>query len=464
MSPEPPSPDLPPDPASPLWPMATGLVARLRAGGHETYFVGGAVRNWLLGREVLDIDIATAAHPDTVHDLLPAARSVGAHFGVVLVRPDGHVFEVATFRSEGSYVDRRRPGEVRYGTLAEDWRRRDFTVNAIYYDPLGRRLIDPAAGRADLERRQLRTVGEPLLRFEEDALRLLRAVRFAVAYDLELEPATAAAIVHCAPLLREISAERVRDELLRMLTGPRPDRVLHLMSELGLWAHSIPEIEPLHGCEQPPEYHPEGDVFIHTGRVLAALAEAWPEGQPPPELALAALLHDIGKPPTFERGEDRIRFPEHQNVGAEMTEAIGRRLRLPGRMCRLVVELVGQHMRFMDVQRMSRATLRRFLGQPEFDLHLALHKADCLGSHGKLDNWEYCRRMARELAEEDRERALLPAPLLRGDDLIAFGLTPGPIFSRLLGEARESQLEGQLRTREEALEWLRRRAESEGAK
>ncbi|MEN6626609.1 MAG: CCA tRNA nucleotidyltransferase [Candidatus Sumerlaeia bacterium] len=449
---------LPPWPESALARTALGIVRRLQEGGHEGWFVGGAVRDWLLGEPLEDIDIATSAQPEVVQRLFPQTRAVGAHFGVVLVMVDGHTHEVATFRAEGSYVDRRRPESVRYGTLEEDWPRRDFTINAMYYDPVARRLLDPAGGRGDIERRRLATVGNPRTRFGEDALRLMRAVRFAARYGFEIEPETARAIKACAPHLKEISAERVADELIRIMTGPNPGRAMRLMSDLGLWAQFIPEIEAMRGCEQPANFHPEGDVFVHTALVLDSLREAWP-GEPPPELALAALLHDVGKPPTFERGEDRIRFPEHQAVGAEMADAIGRRLKLSGRMRDEIRELVAHHMRFMDVRRMKRSTLRRLLGRCDFDLHLALHKADCLGSHNKLDSYEYCHRMRREIAEEDRERALIPAPFLDGKDLIDAGLRPGPAFGDILHEAHELQLEGELASRDEALAWLKRRAE-----
>jgi poly(A) polymerase len=325
----------------------------------------------------------------------------------------------------------------------------------MYYDPVNGRLVDPAEGRRDLERRLLRTVGNPHHRFEEDALRLMRAVRFAVRYELDLEPSTQEAIRAHAPTLREISMERIADELLRILTGPHPGRAMHLLSALGLWPFIIPEIEAMHGCEQPPNFHPEGDVFIHTAMVLDFLKDAW-AGPPPAELALAALLHDVGKPPTFTI-EDRIRFPEHQRVGAEMADRIGRELRLSNRQREQVVELVAHHMRFMDVPRMKRSTLRRFLGRPDFDLHLALHKADCLGSHRNLDNYFFCIEKRRELAEEDRSEALLPPPLVGGNDLIALGLKPGPPFKELLEAVREEQLEGRLKSREEALEWLRTR-------
>ncbi len=455
-TPSPPSPhaDLPPDAlASPLARAGLEVARRLQAAGHQACFVGGCVRNALLGLPVKDIDLATSARPDQVAALFERCESVGAHFGVQIVVLEDFQFEVATFRAEGAYVDHRRPTQVRYGSFDDDWRRRDFTVNAIYYDPLARRLLDPAGGRDDLAQRRLRAVGDPDLRFAEDALRLLRAVRFAGRYDLTLEPATAAAIRRHGATLRAISIERVADELTAILTGPRPGRAMHLMDDLGLWTHVIPEIEPMKGCPQPPEFHPEGDVFVHTALVLDLLHEAW-GGAPPPELAWAALLHDVGKPPTLTH-DGRIRFPEHQRVGAAMADQILRRLRLPNRIREIAVQLVAGHMRFMDVADMKQSKLRRFLGQPHFDQHLALHLADCRGSHGKLDNYRFCLDQAERFRRDDAQAALLPEPLLTGHDLIALGLKPGPAFSRILEAVRDEQLEGHLADRDAALAWLR---------
>lgn len=443
-----------------LYEAAREIVRRLADAGHQACFVGGFVRNWLLGQPIEDIDIATSATPDEVACIFRMAKSVGAHFGVMLVTSDGHVFEVATFRSEGGYVDRRHPAQVRFGRLDEDVCRRDFTVNAMYYDPLAACVIDLAGGRADLEARVLRTVGEAGQRFAEDALRLMRAVRFAVRYGLAIEPQTREAIVEHAAGLAGISAERVAEELGRILTGPNPGRAMTLMSELGLWRHVIPEIEAMHGCRQPPNFHPEGDVFVHTALVLDHLRETWladHAGQEPPlELALAALLHDVGKPPTFSQAEgDRIRFNEHQSIGAEMADAICRRLRLSNTLRARVCDLVAGHMRFMDAQRMKLSRLRQFLGQERFALHLALHRADCLASHGKLDNYEFCLSERERLAGEDAAQALLPPPLIDGHDLKAMGLTPGPVFAELLEAVREEQLEGHLVTRDDALAWVR---------
>jgi poly(A) polymerase len=449
---------LPPWPETTLVADARVVADRLRRAGHEAFFVGGCVRNWLLGMPIADVDLATSATPDQVAPIFEKTKTVGAHFGVMLVVLERHTFEVATFRSEGSYVDRRRPDQVRFGTLEEDWPRRDFTVNAMYYDTAEGRLFDPAGGADDLRRRVLRTVGPPDRRFDEDALRLMRAVRFAVRYGLEIDPPTADAIRAHAAGLAEISIERIADELLRILTGPRPGGAMHLMDALGLWPYVIPEIVAMKGCEQPANFHPEGDVFVHTALVLDGAAETWPEPPTPAALALAALLHDVGKPPTFEVGPDRIRFPEHQRVGAEMALAICRRLRLPTRLGEQVAELVGSHMRFMDVRRMKRSTLRRFLGGEDFDLHLALHKADCLGSHRKLDNHAFCIKQRNELAADAADPSvLLPEPLINGRELIALGMTPGPALGKLLNEIRDRQLEGELTSAEQALDFAKER-------
>jgi poly(A) polymerase len=445
---------------------ALEIVRTLQMAGHAALFVGGCVRNALLNLALKDIDIATSARPEQVAALFREARTVGANFGVQLVRramPDAvFQYEVATFRAEGAYVDRRRPvlEELRYGTLAEDFVRRDFTVNAMYFDPLAGQLYDPAGGRVDLEQRLLRTVGDPARRFDEDALRLLRAVRFAVRYGLTIEPATADAIRQHAALLGEISAERIGDELGRILTGPAPGRAMHLLAELELWPHSIPEIEPMRGCAQPANFHPEGDVFIHTALVLDEARAAWQlhagdAREPPVELMLAALLHDVGKPPTFVV-EDRIRFPEHQKVGAAMADVICRRLRFSNEVCEIVTALVAGHMNFMEVQRMKPATLRRFLGQAHFDLHLALHRADVLGSNHFTANYEFCKAQLEAFAAAAAQ-PLLPPPLVTGHDLIALGLKPGPLFKTVLAQVQDEQLEGRLATREAALDWLRTR-------
>ena len=317
-------------------------------------------------------------------------------------------------------------------------------------------MIDPAGGRADLRRKVLRTVGSAGRRFTEDALRLMRAVRFCAAYGLEMEPATWEAIREHAALVCEISAERVGGELLRMLQGPRPGRAVRIMGAAGLWRHVSPEIERMRGCPQPPEFHPEGDVFTHTALVLERLAERW-AGPLPAALALGALLHDVGKPVMLEQRGNQLRFPDHHRVGAELADRVCRRLRFSTRTRRMVKELVAQHMRFMDVHHMKASTLRRFLAQEEFGWHLALHRADCEASHGKLANWRLCKRTLEALEEEQQTVRGLPAPLLNGHDLMEMGVDEGPRIGRLLQALRDEQLEGRLKTRAEAEAWVRAR-------
>lgn len=426
---------------------AIEIVRRLQEAGHQAYWVGGCVRNALLGLNIDDYDIATSAKPEEVCAVFPKAGLVGAHFGVVLVHEGDHDFEVATFRKEGRYVDHRHPQEVSFGTMEEDARRRDFTVNALYYDPLADHTIDLVHGRADLDSRILRAIGNPAERFEEDALRLMRAVRFAARYELTIEHETESAIRDRAALIQHISMERIRDELLRILTGPHRGRGLRTLSDLGLLVHFLPEVEAMHGVRQPPRFHPEGDVFEHTVLALEALEE------PTPTLAMAALLHDVGKPPTYEEAEDRIRFHEHSTVGAEMADAICLRLRLPNRDREAVVQMVRRHMTFMDVHRMKNAKLKRFMAAPTFAEDLQLHRADCLACHGKTENLDYIEEKRREFQEESEN--MLPPPIISGNELIALGLKPGPIFKEILERLQDMQMENEIQSPEEALEWVR---------
>jgi poly(A) polymerase len=419
---------------------ARAVIERLTAAGHRALVNGGAVRDHLLGVVPNDVDVATSAHPDEVCALFRESRLVGAAFGVVLVRVGDHWTEVATFRSEGPYLDGRRPSEVRFATEEEDVRRRDFTVNGMLLDPGTGEVIDHVGGRSDLEARLVRAIGDPRERFREDHLRLLRAVRFAAQLGFEIEERTRAAVRELAGLAREVAAERTRDELGRLLGGPDPERGLRLLHETGLLRVVLPEVAAMEGVEQPPDFHPEGDVLTHTILLFRHLES------PSPELAWGALLHDVGKPSTFVRA-DRIRFPEHAKVGAAIADRVCRELRLSNDSRERVVALVEQHMKFKDVRQMRASTLKRFLGLPRFDDHLALHRADCLASHGQLDNWEYARDRREELGEE----AIHPPRLVTGDDLIALGWAEGPELGRELRAIEELQLEGAIRTREEAL-------------
>jgi putative nucleotidyltransferase with HDIG domain len=417
---------------------ARSIIERLRAAGHRAYLVGGAVRDTLLGLAPSEDDIATSARPEVVLDLFPGARFVGAHFGVVLV--DG--VEVATFRSEDSYLDGRHPSEVRFETdPRQDAARRDFTINALFLDPLSGELLDFTGGRDDLAAGIIRAIGDPAARFGEDHLRMLRAVRFAARLDFAIEPATLSAIERLAPRVVSISPERIRQELTKMFTGPRADRALVLLDQCRLLEHVLPELKAMQGVEQPPEFHPEGDVWVHTLKLASLLRS------PSPTLAWGALLHDAGKPGTFER-LDRIRFNGHVELGVTLANGICQRLRFSDADREQIVALVKNHMRFGDIHRMKESTLKRFLRLDRFEEHLELHRVDCLASHGLLDNYWYAKERFESLPEEE----LRPVRLLTGGDLISAGWVPGPEFRRVLEAVEDAQLDGRIATRDQALE------------
>lgn len=417
----------------------------LAAEGFRTYFAGGAVRDLLLNRRFDEIDIATAAPPDVVERLFPRTVGVGREFGVVVAVVGGTNYEIATFRAESGYTDGRRPDQVRFTHARQDALRRDFTVNALFLDPVTGKVIDYTNGRKDLDRGLIRTVRDPLLTFEEDKLRVLRAIRFACQLGFRIDGPTYDGVTRYAHRLSQISRERIRDELLKILCGPAPARGLSLLSDSGVLEEVLPEVFDLHGVMQPPAFHPEGDVFQHT-RLMFSLVRNLS-----PTLALAVLLHDVGKPGTFAFG-DRIRFDGHAELGARMAEEICRRLKLSGVQIQQVVRLVKDHLRFMHVRQMRESTLRRFLRTEGFEEHLELHRLDCLASHGDLSNYDFCRE---KLSELDRE-ALAPPPLINGHDLIALGLEPGPLFSEILKQAEDLQLEGILTARDDALSWVRK--------
>ncbi len=430
----------------PLKAGAIEIVERLRAAGHVAYFAGGVVRDSLLGRPVSDIDIATSAEPEAVERIFQKTIPVGRQFGVVIVVLGALSYEVTTFRSEGSYLDGRHPSKVAFSDALQDAYRRDFTVNALFMDPTSGEVLDYVGGRQDLEDGLLRTVGDPAARFEEDKLRVIRAIRFACRLGFRIEPATWAAVRAFAGRLRQVSWERVRDELLKIVTGPHPDRGMRLLLDSGILERILPEVAAMDGVEQPPEFHPEGDVFVHTCLMLAQA------NQPSPTLAMAILLHDVGKPPTYTVRE-RIRFDGHDSIGAEMAETICRRLRLSNEQVENIVDLVRCHLRFIHVFDMRESTLKRFLRKENIRDHLELHRLDCLSSHRDLSAYHFCVAKLDELSREQ----ISPPPLLTGHDLIAAGLTPGPIFSQILGELEDLQLEGQVVSREAALEWLKGR-------
>ena len=426
---------------------ARALVDRLHAAGHLAYYAGGCVRDLLRGQAPKDIDIATNARPEEVQKIFRRTYAVGAHFGVVVVLENDLQFEVATFRADGAYLDGRHPTEVHFSSPEEDARRRDFTINGMFYDPPNDKVIDYVGGRDDLAVGLIRAIGEPEQRFAEDRLRLLRAVRFATVLDFEIEPQTWNAIVQAADGIREISAERIREELIRIFLSPLRVRGWDLLDRSGLMRVILPELETLKGCEQPPQFHPEGDVFKHTRLMLGLL----PNDVSLP-LVLSVLFHDIGKPPTAMVDADgRIRFNGHDRVGAEMTEALLERLRFSRAEIDATVEAVRQHMVFKDVPNMRVAKLKRFMARPTFADELELHRVDCTSSHGMLDNYQFLQAKQEEFANEP----IIPPPLLRGDDLIALGLKPGPRFGQILEAVETRQLEGELNDREAALAWVK---------
>ena len=426
---------------------AAQIVARLRAAGHQAYFVGGCVRDLLLGRSPEDFDVATSAPPDQVLTLFEKTFAVGAHFGVVLVCSGEIVTEVATFRSDGAYSDGRRPDAVQFSTSPEeDVKRRDFTINGMMLDPADDSVLDFVGGKQDLHAGLIRAIGNPAERFTEDKLRMLRGVRFAARFVFELEPATARAMELLAPAVDQVSRERVREELTRMLTEGHARRAFELLDATGLLAQVLPEVVKMKGVAQPPQYHPEGDVWVHTLLLLDGLPAGCPMA-----LAWAALLHDVGKPATFRVAPDRIRFDGHVDVGTRIAEEICRRLRFPNYETEQILSLIANHMRFADVQKMKESTLKRFFRLQQFDQHLALHRLDCLASHGSLELYDFARQRFETLPEEQ----VRPPLLLSGKDLIEAGYRPGPQFSKMLALAEDAQLEGIVHTREQALELVR---------
>jgi poly(A) polymerase len=429
---------------------ATHICSTLSAAGHQAYLVGGCVRDLELGREPADYDVATDARPERVQKLFPESVDVGARFGVILVASDGMQIEVATFRSDIGYSDGRHPDRVEYSsTPEEDVRRRDFTINGLMLDPETGQLLDFIGGLNDIRARVVRAIGAPELRFAEDKLRMVRAVRFAARLGYTIEPATFSSIVALAPQITQVSAERLRDELTKILIEGAARRGFELLDETGLVSVLLPEVSKRKGVEQPPQFHPEGDVWIHTRMMLENL----PAGVPA-TLAWAVLLHDVGKPPTFvsaERTGDRIRFDGHAEMGARMAEDICKRLRFSTSDTEQIVSLVANHLRFKDVFDMRPATLKRFVRLDRFDQHLELHRLDCSASHRNLQAYEFVRHFVEETPPEE----VRPPRLVTGEDLKQMGLVPGPQFKEILGSIEEAQLNGRLHSREEALDFVR---------
>jgi tRNA nucleotidyltransferase/poly(A) polymerase len=425
---------------------ALDIVKRLTRGGYQALYAGGFVRDTLLGLpEKGDIDIATNATPETISGLFPQVVGVGEHFGVMIVVVGAIPFEVATFRSDIGAADGRHPRQIAYVDAQHDALRRDFTINGMFFDPLSEKLLDYVHGREDLQKKLVRSIGDPRLRFEEDFLRLIRGVRFAARFGFEIEANTWAALKEKANGVTRISAERIFQELDKILLGPNPDRALGLLHESGLLKIVLPEVFDTVGMQQPEQFHPEGDVFTHTVKALSLL------DRPSRTTAWSVLLHDIGKPPTLSVS-DRIRFSNHQHVGARMAEGVLARLKAPRDLTENVCESIDNHMNFMNVTKMRLSTLKKFLSRPTFEDEMELHRADCLASHGDISNYEFLRQKQREIPIDE----VRPAALLTGKDLIALGLAPGPAFKKILGEAYDAQLEGTIYTPEDAIAWAKK--------
>jgi poly(A) polymerase len=430
--------------------VAERICRALRAAGHQAYLVGGCVRDLILQREPLDYDVATDARPERVQQLFPESLNVGARFGVILVVDGDTQVEVATFRSDMGYSDGRHPDRVEYSrSPQEDVSRRDFTINGLMLDPETGEVLDFVGGRDDIRAGLVRAIGRPEVRFREDKLRMVRAVRFAARFGYAIEPATFAAIQAAAPLIHQVSPERLRDELTRLLTEGVARRGFECLEQAGLLPELLPEVARMKGVQQPPQYHPEGDVWIHTRMMLEMISAGAPA-----TLAWAILLHDVGKPPTFRSAEetgDRIRFDGHAEIGARMAAEICKRLRFSADDAEQIEALVANHLRFKDVFEMRPATLKRFVRLPNFDQHLELHRLDCLCSHGKLDAYEFVQRFLRETPPDQ----VRPRRLITGDDLSRMGLRPGPKFKEILESVEEAQLDGRLKERDEALAFVR---------
>ena len=425
--------------------LARDVIAKLRGAGHQAYLVGGCVRDMLLGAKPKDFDIATDARPDRIMDLFPRSGRVGAHFGVVLVRDVFDQVEVATFRSDHDYLDGRHPEQVRFeGDPREDVMRRDFTINGLMLDPADGRVLDFVEGQSDLKAGVIRAIGDPYARFREDHLRLMRGIRFAARLGFAIDAATMDAIRRDHALILKVSAERVRDELTRILTEGGARRGFELLDESGMLADILPEVAAMKGVEQPPEYHPEGDVWMHTLILLEQLR------QPTTTLALGALLHDVGKPPTYSVS-DRIRFNGHAEVGTRMAAAICRRLRFSNEETEQILALVANHMRFGDIGKMKESTLKRFFRLPKFEEHLELHRLDVTSSHNRLELYDFAKQRYRSAPAEE----VRPPLLVTGADLIAAGYRPGPGFREMLDAAEDAQLEGTITTKDEGMALVR---------
>jgi poly(A) polymerase len=430
---------------------AIAIVKRLREAGYESYLAGGCVRDMLLGKAPQDYDITTNARPDDVVKIFPKTVPVGAQFGVILVIVESEPFEVASFRYDGPYLDGRRPAQVRYGSLEEDIFRRDFTVNGMVYDPMTDQMIDLVGGRRDLDSKLVRAIGNPRSRFEEDRLRMIRAVRFAASLDFTIESETFAAISELASSVTQISWERIGEELTRILTEGGAKAGFELLDRTGLLKVLLPEIDAMKGVEQSPDYHPEGDVFTHTMLTLDHL------DSPTETLAYGCLLHDVGKPVCIRRDEERLTFYGHTEKGAAMAEQVLKRLKRSRATRERVAYLVRNHLRHLQAPQMRLSTLKRFLGEDGIDELLELTRIDALSANGDLQHYRFCMEKLTELKAEE----IHPEPLLRGRDLIAMGFSPGPNFHKILKQVEEAQLGGELSSREQAMAWVKKHYSNE---
>ena len=429
--------------------MAKQIVGQLRSAGFKAFFVGGCVRDIATGLPPQEYDIATSATPQDVMKIFPSTVPVGVSFGVVLVLEGNKKFEVASFRKEEKYTDGRHPDRVVYSTHEkDDVMRRDFTINGMLYEPFEETIIDLTGGLDDIKSRRIKTIGNPDDRFNEDKLRMLRAIRFGAGLDFEIEENTFKSIKSLAPLISQVSKERIRDEIIKIMTQSHPGNGLRLLRESNLLQYVLPEVEKMAGVPQPPEFHPEGDVFNHTCMVLDRLYEVT-GGDSTPELAMGALLHDIGKPDTYTVS-DRIRFNGHDRIGARIAKNICKDLKFSNKQIEIITALVKEHLRFKDVLKMKEATIKRFLGMPNFGDHLKLHLADCLASHGSTEIYDFIVKKLRDYKEEE----LKPKPLLNGYDLIDMGYPRGPLYSEILESLEDAQLEGIVKNKEDAKNFI----------
>ena len=431
---------------------AISIIKRLRDEGYEAYLAGGCVRDYLLEKSPQDYDIATDARPEAIQKMFAQTMAVGAQFGVILVIIEGESFEIATFRYDGPYLDGRRPSHVRFASMKEDIFRRDFTINGMVYDPMADRVIDLVGGRADLSRRLVRAIGDPGSRFQEDRLRMVRAVRFAASLGFTIEEDTLSAIQQQAPTITQISWERIGEEITRILTEGGGRNGFELLDTTKLLKVLLPEIAAMKGIEQSPDFHPEGDVFSHTLLMLAHLIH------PTETLAYGCLLHDVAKPGCIKKEGDRITFYGHVEKGAEIAVAILKRLKRSRAVWERVAYVVRNHLRHTQAPKMRLGTLKRFLGEEGIEELLELTRIDALAASGDLQYYHFCKQKMAELKQE----GIHPEPLLRGRDLIAMGFSPGPLFHNILKEVEEAQLQGEISTKEQAVEWVNRQYNNRG--